>query len=97
VKELLLQFPKRRVRLRFFTGTIKKEKKKKREVDNQITSNRTITSSLEGKRRENICLLANSVRKQIILKPGVGLIMHNAEVASNLVTSKDSTKTKQKQ
>ena len=89
-----MQFPKRRVRLRFFTGTIKKEKKKKREVDNQITSNRTITSSLEGKRRKNIFLLANSVRKQIILKPGVGSRMHNAETASNLVTSKDSAKIK---
>jgi hypothetical protein len=66
VKELLLQFP-RRVELRICTGTIKKEKDKEGEVDNQIISIRsTKTLSLEGKKRENISLLANSFRKQII-------------------------------
>jgi hypothetical protein len=55
------------------------------------------TSSLKGKRRKNIFLLANSVRKQIILKPGVGSRMHNAETASKLVTFKDSAKIKQNQ
>jgi hypothetical protein len=97
VKELLLQFTRRRVRLRIFTKIIKKEKGKKRKASNSITGNRTTTTtSLEGKRRKNIFLLANSVRKQIILKPGVGSRMHNAETASNLVTFKDSTKIKQK-
>jgi hypothetical protein len=97
VNELLLQFTRRRVGLRIFTETIKKKKEKKGEVDNLINDNRTTTtSSLKGKRRKNIFLLANSVRKQIILKPGVGSRMHNAETASNLVTSKDSAKTKQK-
>jgi hypothetical protein len=66
VKELLLQFP-RRVELRICTGTIKKEKDKEGEVDNQIISIRSAkTLSLEGKKRENISLLANSFRKQII-------------------------------
>jgi len=75
-------------------GEREKGKEKKREVDNLIIGNRTTTSSLEGKRRKNIFLLANSVRKQIILKSGVGSRMHNAEIASNLITSKDSAKTK---
>jgi len=96
VKELLLQFTRRRVGLRIFSETIKKKKEKKREVVNLITGNRTTTSSLKGKRRKNIFLLANTIRKQIILKPGVGSRMHNAETTSNLVTSKDSAKTKQK-
>ena len=97
VKELLLQFTRRRVGLRIFIETIKKEKEKKGEAGNLITGNRTTTSSLEGKRRKNIFLFANSVRKQIILKPGVGSRMHNAETASNLVTFKDSAKIKQNQ
>jgi hypothetical protein len=98
VKELLLQFTRRRVGLRIFTETIKKKKEKKGEAGNPITGNRTTTtSSLKGKRRKNIFLLANSVRKQIILKPGVGSRMHNAETASNLVTFKDSAKIKQNQ
>jgi hypothetical protein len=63
VKELLLQFPMR-ARLRIFIGIIKKEKEKEEEVSNQITGIRTTkTSSLEGKKRENISLLANFVRK----------------------------------
>ena len=70
VKELLLQFTRRRVGLRIFIETIKKETEKKGEAGNLITGNRT-TSSLEGKRRKNIFLFANSVRKQIILKLGV--------------------------
>jgi hypothetical protein len=94
-----LQFTRRRVGLRIFTETIKKKKEKKGEAGNLITSNRTTTttSSLKGKRRKNIFLLANSVKKQIILKPGVGSKMHNAETASNLVTFKDSAKIKQNQ
>jgi hypothetical protein len=95
VKELLLQFTRRRVGLRIFTKTIKKEKEKKGKVGNPITGNKTATTtSLEGNRRKNIFLLANSVRKQIILKLGVGSRMHNAETASNLVTFKDSAKIK---
>jgi len=98
VKELLLQFTRRRVGLRIFTETIKKEKEKRGKAGNPITSNRTVTTTLlEGKIRKNIFLLANSVRKQIILKPGVGSRMHKAETASNLVTFKDSIKIKQKQ
>jgi hypothetical protein len=61
VKELLLQFTRRRVGLRIFTETIKKKKEKKGEVGNLITGNRTTTSSLKGKGRKNIFLLANSV------------------------------------
>jgi hypothetical protein len=54
VKELLLQFL-RRVGLRIFTRTIKKEKEKEGEAGNQITGIKTIKiSSLEGKKRENI-------------------------------------------
>jgi hypothetical protein len=66
VKELLLQFL-RRVGLRIFTRTIKKEKEKEGKAGNQIIGIRiTKISSLEGKKRENISLPANSVRKQII-------------------------------
>jgi hypothetical protein len=54
-----LQFQKKKVGLRTFTGAIKKEKRKKGEVGNQITGNRT-TISLERKRGENTSLLANS-------------------------------------
>jgi len=98
VNEILLQFTRRRVGLRIFIETIKKKKEKKGEAGNLITGNRiTTTSLLKGKRRKNIFLLANSVRKQIILKHGVGLRMHNAETASNLVTFKDSAKIKQNQ
>jgi len=97
VKELLLQFTSRRVGLRIFSEIIKKEKEKKGEAGNLLTGNRTaITTSLEEKRRKSIFLLANTVRKLIILKPGVGSRMLNAETASNLVTSKDSAKIKQK-
>jgi len=59
VNEPLLQFQKKKVGLRTFTGAIKKEKRKKGEVGNQITGNRT-TTSLERKRGENTSLLANS-------------------------------------
>ncbi|XP_061962505.1 uncharacterized protein LOC133683001 [Populus nigra] len=94
VKELLLQFTRRRVGLRIFTETSKKKKKKKGEAGNSITGNRTTTttSSLKGKRRKNIFLLANSVRKQIILKPGVGSRMHNAETEMyNTAKANDSS------
>jgi hypothetical protein len=97
VKELLLQFTRRRVGLRIFSEIIKKEKEKKGEAGNLLPGNRTIiTTSLEGKRRNSIFLLANTVRKLIILKPGISSRMLNAEIASNLVTSKDSAKIKQK-
>jgi hypothetical protein len=97
VKELLLQFTRRRVGLKIFLEIIKKEKEKKGEAGNLLTGNKTaITASLEGKRRKSIFLLANTVRIRIILKPGVGSRMLNAETISNLVTSKDSAKIKQK-
>ena len=90
VNEILLQFTRRRVGLRIFIETIKKKKEKKGEAGNLITRNRTTTttSSLKGKRRKNIFLLANSVKKQIILSHGVGSRMLNVENASNLDTSK---------
>ena len=85
---------KEKSRAKNFFRNNEKEKEKKGEAGNQITSNKTTTSSLEGKRRKNSFLLANIIRKQIILKPDVGSRMHNAETVSNLVTSKDSAKIK---
>jgi len=81
----------------FYRNNQEGKKKRKGKAGNPITGNKTTTTpSLEEKRREKIFLLANSVKKQIILKLGVGSIMHNAKTASNLVISKDSAKTKQK-
>ena len=77
------------------------EEEKKGKIGNQATGNQvtgntiviTITTQ-EGKRRESTSLHANFVRKQIILKHGVGPWMYNVETISNLDISKSSAKTK---
>jgi len=95
VKELLLQFTRRRVGLRIFSETIKKEKEKKREVGNLPPGNNN-NSFIRGKEKKEHFPACKYCKKTNHLEAWCWLKNAQCRTASNLVTSKDSAKIKQK-